>query len=113
MNTKLITPLISYIVALNVNNPLAVSNLFADQCKFTDGALRVDEKPDMIASIPEEVYKIFLQLFNRYTFKATIEEIYDHSMVYDVYLNNRKYPCIGAAWINKEGKLTEYVIRPR
>jgi hypothetical protein len=111
--SKVITPLLNYIVALNTNNPEAVADLFADECKFTDGALRGDGQPDMVASTPEEVYEIFSHIFSNNKFLASLEKIYDHSMAYDVYLNDKKYPCIGAAWANEEGKLTEYVIRPR
>ncbi len=102
-----------YVAGLNAGNADQVAELYAEECSFVDGGARPFGFPDVVASGREGVRQAFAGVFQTYTVKANIVKLNPNSMEYDVDLAGLLIPCIGAATCNEEGKITEYIVRPR
>ena len=102
-----------YVAGLNANNADQIAELYADECSFVDGGARPNGFPDVVASGKEGVRSAFKGVFEQFQVKATIVKLNPNSMEYDVELAGLFIPCIGAATCNEEGKITEYIVRPR
>ncbi len=102
-----------YVAGLNSGNAEQVAALFAEECSFVDGGARPWKFPDVVASGREGVKKAFEGVFATYTVKANIVRQNPNSMEYDVDLAELHIPCIGAATVDENGLITEYIVRPR
>ena len=102
-----------YVAGLNSQNADQVAELYAEECSFVDGGARPNGFPDVVASGREGVRAAFKGVFEQFKVKATIVKLNPNSMEYDVELAGLFIPCIGAATCNEEGKITEYIVRPR
>lgn len=103
-----------YVDALNANDPAAAGVIFADECYFTDGATRLIDLPDGIGHSPKEVEGIFTGIMGQFHVSVDILKMNEHSMEYDVHLGDEiTLPCVGAITLNDDGKVIEYIIRPR
>lgn len=102
-----------YVAGLNSGDANQVAELFAEECDFVDGGARPWKFPDVVASGKEGVRQAFTGVFEAYQVKANIVKLNPNSMEYDVFLAGLEIPCIGAATVNDEGKITEYIVRPR
>lgn len=102
-----------YVAALNSGNADNVAELYAEECSFNDGGARPFGFEDVIASGREGVRAAFAGVFEAYKVEASIVKLNPNSMEYDVELAGLHIPCIGAATCNEEGKITDYIVRPR
>lgn len=102
-----------YIAGLNAGNADQVAELFADKSDFVDGGARPFNFPDVVASGKEGVRSAFKGVFETYKVVAKIVKMNPNSMEYDVFLAGLEIPCIGTATVDKDGKITEYLVRPR
>lgn len=102
-----------YVAGLNSHDADAIAELYADECSFVDGGARPNGFPDVVASGKEGVRETFKGVFQQFDVKATIVNMYPNSMQYDVFLAGLEIPCIGAATVDENGKITEYIVRPR
>ncbi len=103
-----------YVDALNANDPAQIGSIFAQKCYFSDGATRVINLPDGIGTSPSEVEGIFRGIMAKFRVKVDILKMNDHSMEYDVHLGDDVVlPCVGAITLDAQGKVAEYIIRPR
>lgn len=102
-----------YVAGLNSGNADQVAELFADECSFVDGGARPNGFPDVVADGKEGVRNSFKGVFETYQVKANIVKLNPNSMEYDVELAGLHIPCIGAATCNDDGKIKEYIVRPR
>ena len=102
-----------YVAGLNAQDADAIAELYADECSFVDGGARPNGFPDVVASGKEGVREAFKGVFEQFQVKATIVKLNPNSMEYDVELAGLFIPCIGAATCDADGKITEYIVRPR
>lgn len=102
-----------YVAALNSGKADQVAELYADECSFVDGGARLLKFPDVVASGKKGVFDAFDGVFKTYTVAAKIVKLNDNSMEYDVHLADFDIPCIGAATLDENGKIKEYIVRPR
>ena len=102
-----------YVAALNSGNADQVAELYAEECSFVDGGARPFGFPDVVAEGKDGVQKAFAGVFETYTVEAKIVKLNPNSMEYDVELAGLHIPCIGAATCDEEGKIKEYIVRPR
>ena len=102
-----------YVAGLNSHDPDAIAELYADECDFVDGGARPQGFPDTVASGKEGVRETFKNVFSLYDVKAEIVNMYPNSMQYDVHLAGFDIPCIGAATLDENGLIKEYIVRPR
>ena len=105
--------LVKYVDGLNAGDAEQVANLFADKCDFNDGGARPFDFPDVVAAGKDGVYAAFKGVFETYKVVANIVKMNPNSMEYDVLLAGLTIPCIGTATLDKDGKITEYMVRPR
>ena len=104
----------NYVDALNSNDPAAVGAIFADECYFSDGATRIINLPDGVGTSPAEVEAVFQGIMSQFKVSVEILKMNDRSMEYDVYLGEEvTLPCVGAVTLDENGKVKEYIIRPR
>ena len=102
-----------YVAGLNANDADQVAELYADECDFVDGGARPQGFTDVVASGKEGVRAAFKGVFEQFQVKATIIKLNPNSMEYDVELAGLCIPCIGAATLDADGKIKEYIVRPR
>ncbi len=102
-----------YVAGLNSHDADAIAELYADECEFVDGGARPQGFADVVAHGKEEVRETFKGVFAQFDVKATIVNMYPNSMQYDVFLAGLEIPCIGAATLDENGKIKEYIVRPR
>ena len=102
-----------YVAGLNAQDADAIAELYAEECSFVDGGARPNGFPDVVASGREGVREAFKGVFQQFTVKAAIVKLNPNSMEYDVELAGLFIPCIGAATCDADGKITEYIVRPR
>ncbi len=102
-----------YVAALNSANADQVADLFGQECDFVDGGARPFGFPDVVAHGKEGVYDAFAGVFTAYKVEAKIVRLNPNSMEYDVELAGLHIPCIGAATCYEDGKIKEYIVRPR
>ncbi len=102
-----------YVAGLNAGDCNAIAELFAEECDFVDGGARPNGFPDVVAHGKEEVRAAFKGVFETYDVKAEIVKLNPNSMEYDVFLAGLEIPCVGTATVDAEGKITEYLVRPR
>ena len=102
-----------YVAGLNSGNADKVAALFAESCDFVDGGARPFDFPDVVASGREAVREAFRGVFETYEVKAKIVKLNPNSMEYDVFLAGLEIPCIGTATLDEQGKIKEYLVRPR
>ena len=102
-----------YVAALNSGDADEVAVLYGEECSFVDGGARPFGFPDVVASGREQVREAFAGVFKTYKVEAKIIKLNPNSMEYDVELAGLHIPCIGAATCNEEGKITDYIVRPR
>ena len=102
-----------YVAGLNANDADQVAELYADECDFVDGGARPQGFSDVVASGKEGVRTAFKGVFEQFKVKATIIKLNPNSMEYDVELAGLCIPCIGAATCDADGKIKEYIVRPR
>ena len=102
-----------YVAGLNAQDADGIAELYAEECSFVDGGARPNGFPDVVASGREGVRAAFKGVFEQFKVKATIVRLNPNSMEYDVELAGLFIPCIGAATCDKDGKITEYIVRPR
>ncbi|MBR0463303.1 MAG: nuclear transport factor 2 family protein [Clostridia bacterium] len=102
-----------YVAGLNAQDADAIAELYAENCSFVDGGARPNGFPDVVANGREGVREAFKGVFKQFTVKATIVKLNPNSMEYDVELAGLFIPCIGAATCDADGKITEYIVRPR
>ena len=102
-----------YVAALNSGKADQVAELYAEECSFVDGGARPFGFPDVVASGKENVRAAFAGVFETYKVEAKIVRLNPNSMEYDVELAGLHIPCIGAATCDEEGKIKEYIVRPR
>ena len=102
-----------YVAGLNSGNADHVAELYADECSFVDGGARPFGFPDVVANGREGVRDAFKGVFETYKVEAKIVKLNPNSMEYDVELADLHIPCIGAATCDEEGKIKEYIVRPR
>ena len=102
-----------YVAALNSGNADQVAELYAEECSFVDGGARPFGFPDVVAEGKDGVQKAFAGVFETYKVEAKIVKLNPNSMEYDVELAGLHIPCIGAATCDEEGKIREYIVRPR
>lgn len=103
----------TYVAGLNAGDCNAVAELFAEECDFVDGGARPNGFPDVVAHGKEGVRTAFKGVFETYDVKAEIVKLNPNSMEYDVFLAGLEIPCVGTATVDAEGKITEYLVRPR
>lgn len=113
MSVKVSEILEKYVAGLNAGNADQVAELYAEECSFVDGDTRPNGFPDVVAEGRECVRKAFEGVFDTYEVKATIVKMNPNSMEYDVELAGLTIPCIGAATCDEDGKIKEYIVRPR
>ena len=102
-----------YVAALNSGDADQVAQLFADSCEFVDGGARLQGFPDTVGSGREGVRETFRTVFSTYQVTAKIVRLNPNSMEDDVDLAGVHIPCIGAATLNEDGLIVEYIVRPR
>jgi ketosteroid isomerase-like protein len=102
-----------YVAALNSGNADNVAELYAEECSFVDGGARTFGFPDVVADGKEGVRQAFAGVFETYKVEAKIVKLNPNSMEYDVELAGLHIPCIGAATCGEDGKIKEYIVRPR
>ncbi len=108
------TVLQSYIDGLNQSDAESIGSLFADGGRFSDGAGRLIGAADVTAVGPDAVRAVFERIFARRSVQARILKMNPHSMEYDVIRpDGTVFPCIGTVTVNAEGRITEYLVRPR
>ena len=105
--------LTTYVADLNAGDCNAVAELFAEECDFVDGGARPFQFPDVVAHGREGVRGAFKGVFETYKVEAEIIKMNPNSMEYDVRLAGLLIPCVGTATCNADGKITEYLVRPR
>ena len=103
----------TYVAGLNAGDCDAIAELFAEQSDFVDGGARPFKFPDVVASGREQIREAFRGVFTTYEVKAEIVKMNPNSMEYDVFLAGLEIPCIGTATIDENGKIIEYLVRPR
>lgn len=103
----------TYVAGLNSGDCDAIAELFAENCDFVDGGARPFKFPDVVASGREGVREAFRGVFQTYQVKAEIVKLNPNSMEYDVFLAGLEIPCVGTATVDENGKITEYLVRPR
>jgi hypothetical protein len=103
----------AYVAGLNGGDCNVIAELFAEECDFVDGGARPNGFPDVVAHGKEGVREAFRGVFDTYQVKADIVKLNPNSMEYDVFLAGLEIPCIGTATVNEDGKITEYLVRPR
>lgn len=102
-----------YIEAANSKDPDGIADLFAEECVFSDGAARQLGMQDITANGKDNIRAVYAGIFQMYGIEAKIVKMNENSMEYDVLLNGMCVPCIGAATVNDEGRITEYIVRAR
>jgi hypothetical protein len=107
-----LTLLEKYVDALSKGDAEMISSLFAKECYFNDGGGRLTGKPDLTANNRESVREIFAAIFQRAKFVVEIKRLNQHSMEYDVINGDVVNPCVGLV-TEKDGLITEYIVRPR
>jgi len=103
----------TYVAGLNSGVAENVSSLFAEESDFVDGGARPMGFPDVVAHGRAEVQAAFAGVFATYKVKATIVKLNPNSMEYDVDLAGLYIPCVGTVTLDAEGKIKEYLVRPR
>ena len=103
----------TYVARLNAGDCNAVAELFAESCDFVDVGARPFDFPDVVASGREGVREAFRGVFETYRVRAEIVKLNPNSMEYDVFLAGLEIPCVGTATVDADGKITEYLVRPR
>ena len=104
----------SYIDGLNHSDAKLIGSLFAADGQFNDAAGRLSGAPVVTAVGSDAVRAVFERIFARQSVCAKVLKMNLHSMEYDVIRSDGTiYPCIGTVMINTEGKITEYLVRPR
>ena len=102
-----------YVAGLNAQDADAIAELYAEDSSFVDGGARLQDFDDVVADGREGIRAAFKGVFEQFKVKATIIKLNPNSMEYDVELAGIVIPCIGAATCDEEGKIKEYIVRPR
>ena len=104
----------SYVDGLNNNDPKQIGALFAADGYFSDGATRLINLPDGNGTGPDEVAKIFEGIMSQFKVTVEILKMNKQSMEYDVHLGDEiTLPCVGTVTVDADGKIKEYLARPR
>lgn len=106
------TILEKYVAGLNSGDANQVAELFTDDCKFDDGGARPFGFDDLCVQGKENLRTALQGVFASAAVKAEIVKQNPNSMEYDVKLGELMIPCIGAM-SEKDGLITEYIVRPR
>ena len=84
-------------------------SIFADEMSGSIMEIEFEDKKLQKSSKKVQVIRKSARCVDR----ANIVKLNPNSMEYDVFLAGLEIPCIGAATVNEEGKITEYIVRPR
>lgn len=101
-----------YINAINLGDPDRMASIFHEECYFDDGGGRLVGKPDIVAKNREQVKNAFTAIFQRVQLEAKLIKLNLHSMEYDIISNGHINQCVGLM-TEKDGKILEYIVRPR
>ncbi|MBM4761475.1 hypothetical protein GNT69_04120 [Bacillus sp. B15-48] len=101
-----------YVAHMNNGDYEGVANLFTETCSFDDGGARTIQVDDLVVKGRVNLKATFQSVFEAYKVRAEIVKLNANTMEYDVYLGETKLECIGCATL-KEGKIAEYIVRPR
>ncbi len=101
-----------YVKYLTAGDADGVAALFTENCHFNDGGARTINVPDLVVEGNNALLEALKGVFGQYKVKAEIIKLNPNSMEYDVVLGDSTLPCIGCATL-KDGKIDEYIVRPR
>ena len=104
-----------YCEAINKADAEMMASLFAEECYFSAGGGRKLGAPDHVCKSRQEVLEYFKRNFSAYKMTAEIKRVNAASMEYDIIIGNRDWvsPCVGLVTLNKDGLITELIVRPR
>lgn len=104
----------AYIDGLNAHDYEGIGALYAEEGTFSDGATRLLNLPDGSGTGPAGVAEFFKGIMGQFDVSADLIKMNDRSMEYDVHLGPEiTLPCVGTVTLDADGKIIEYLARPR
>ena len=102
-----------YVERMNNKDAGGIAELFSENCLFNDGGGRPWGFDDIVVNGREGVYNVFAGVLTSNEVKAVIVKLNNSSMEYDVHFGEILMPCVGLVTVDKEGLISEYIVRPR